>query len=71
MKVKAIAMGFHDGKRQRVNSEFEVPDGKKGKWFVPVDKAKPKGKTKEDKGPETLSELARVEHKDQGDTALV
>lgn len=70
MKVIATELGFY-GSRRRPGEVFEIPDGTKGKWFVPVDKAKPKGKAKEDKGPDTLSELARAEHKAQGDNALV
>lgn len=36
MKVIATKMGFFNGNRQREGSEFEVPDGTKGSWFVPV-----------------------------------
>jgi len=51
MKVKAIAPGFHNGRR-RVGDEFEVADGSKASWFVaiadttvkaPSAPAKPKG----------------------------
>jgi hypothetical protein len=72
MKVIANTLGFYGGSRRRPGDVFEVPDGTKGKWFTPADKAKPKGKAKpEDKSPETLSELAHAEHKAQGDDALV
>lgn len=35
MKVKAIAPGFHKGRR-RVGDEFEVADGSKASWFVAI-----------------------------------
>lgn len=37
MKVKAIDVGFYGGFRRRVGATFDVPDGTKGAWFVPVD----------------------------------
>lgn len=42
MKVIATAPGFHD-KLRNVGEEFDVKDGTKGSWFVPV-KADPKTK---------------------------
>lgn len=41
MKVKAIATGFYGGHRRRPGAEFEVPEGTKGKWFVPVEPPAP------------------------------
>lgn len=62
MKVKATAIGFHGGFRRRVGDVFDVADGAKSKWFVPVDEAKvddkPKGRKK---SPETFSEIAKVD----------
>ena len=46
MKVKAISPGYL-GKLRETGDEFEVPEGVKGSWFVPVDgEAKTKGKAK-------------------------
>lgn len=70
MKVIATALGFYKSRR-RPGDVFEVPDGTNGKWFTPADNAKPKGRAKVEKSPETLSELAQAEHKAQGDDALV
>lgn len=42
MKVIATKTGF-DGKRVRnVGDEFEMPEGSKGSWFVPAQKAEVK-----------------------------
>ena len=67
MKVIATKDGFH-GCRRRPGDVFDVADGAKGSWFEPADKAKPKGRAKaDDKSPQTLSELAHVEHVAQGE----
>lgn len=62
MKVKAIETGFHGGSRVRAGQTFEVPDGAKGKWFVPLTDVKaaeaPKAKGKKAE-PQTLSEAAQ------------
>ena len=42
MKVKALFQGFHAGARRRPGEVFEVKDGTKSKWFVPVEKPIPK-----------------------------
>lgn len=83
MKVKAIEVGFFNGSRVRAGQVFEVPEGTKGSWFVPVgdvkatDAPKPagKGKPKKDE-PQTLSAAARQEvqtfaeaHEAKGDLA--
>lgn len=64
MKVKALELGFFDGSRIRAGQVFEVPDGTKGSWFVPVDSVKAidapkpaKGKGKKGEA-QTLSEAA-------------
>lgn len=63
MKVKALEIGFFNGSRVRAGQVFEVPDGTKAAWFVPVGdvkasdapKAAAKGKKPE---PRTLSQAA-------------
>ena len=52
MKVKAISPGFHKGRR-RAGDEFEVPDGSKASWFVPVieSAAKQQGPAAKQQGP--------------------
>lgn len=61
MKVKALEAGFFAGNRVREGAVFEVPEGTKGKWFVPVDevKAEPAPKAKGKKEPSTLAEAAK------------
>lgn len=36
MKVRALRTGFFGGRR-RPGAVFDVPDGERGSWFVPVD----------------------------------
>lgn len=38
MKVTAIKQGYH-GRLRAVGDVFDVPDGSRASWFVPVDKA--------------------------------
>ena len=61
MKVRATATGFYGGERKREGAVFEVKDGAKSKWFVPVDASKPApAKAPKAKAePATLSELAK------------
>lgn len=67
MEVRALEMGFFDGRRIRPGQTFEVPEGTKARWFKPVgepvkgaekaaEKAAAKGKGKKAE-PATLSEL--------------
>lgn len=62
MKVRATADGFYGGERKRAGAVFEVKDGIKSKWFVPVSDAKaapvkaPKAKKDE---PVAMSELQK------------
>lgn len=46
MKVKAIAEGFFAGHRRRKGALFEVPEGTKASWFVPVAPVAPLADTK-------------------------
>lgn len=66
MKVKALDTGFYAGGRVRAGTVFDVPEGTKGKWFVPVAEvkadAKPKGKA--EKAPATLSEAGKEQPAD-------
>jgi hypothetical protein len=48
MRVIATEQGFYKGARIREGREFEVPEGTKGKWFVP---AAPVEKPKADAKP--------------------
>lgn len=42
MRVRAIAEGYDNVAVRQPGDEFDLPDGAKGKWFVPVEpKAKP------------------------------
>lgn len=60
MKVRAIAPGFH-GKLREVDEEFDVADGRKASWYVPVGKEpaaeKPKAKGKADAKGENSDDL--------------
>ena len=59
MKVKALDAGFFAGSRIRAGQEFEVPEGTKASWFVPVGEFKAPAKVKAKAQPTTLSELAK------------
>ncbi len=37
-EVKAVAMGFHKGRRVRPGTKFYVKDDMKRKWFIDVKK---------------------------------
>jgi len=37
MRVVAIKTGFYDNSLRRQGTEFEVPEGAKGTWFIPKD----------------------------------
>ena len=39
MKVRALELGFHGGKRRHPGDVFSVPDGSRGKWFEVIEKA--------------------------------
>lgn len=51
MQVIAIKPGYF-GKFRQTNDKFDVPDGSKASWFVPVEKVKAEkpAKTKEADG---------------------
>ncbi len=65
MKVVAIKPAFYNGRRVRVGTELEVPQGLKGSWFAPV--AAPEAKAAKEKpakaDPKALSELGNAEAK--------
>lgn len=48
MKVRAIKPGFH-GKLREVDEEFDVADGRKASWYVPVGKEPAAPKPKDEK----------------------
>lgn len=60
MKVKAIDVGFFNGSLVEAGQEFEVPEGTKGKWFVPAGEYKAPAKAKAKAQPTTLSEIAKA-----------
>lgn len=66
MKVKALDTGFYAGGRVRAGTVFDVPEGTKGKWFVPVGevKAEPDAKAKAKKAPGTLAEAGKEQPAD-------
>ena len=57
MKVRATKMGFHDGTRVREGEEFEFEGKKLASWMEKVEEAKKPRAKKEDKEPESFSEL--------------
>lgn len=59
MLVEAIQTGFHGGARRRVGARFEVPDGAKAKWFMPVGEIKPPKQEPKGKVINTLSALGK------------
>lgn len=61
MRVIATARGYDNLKTREEGEEFDMPDGAKGSWFVPLDEpAKPvkAQKVKSDKPAQTMSEAA-------------
>jgi hypothetical protein len=50
MKVVALETGYHGGILRHENDQFDVPDGSKAKWFVPVAKTQDTPKPGTDKG---------------------
>lgn len=40
MEVVATAVGFHGGRLRNAGDRFEVADGRKAKWFKPVEPEK-------------------------------
>jgi hypothetical protein len=71
MRVVAIKEGYDNIKLREVGEEFEMPEGAKGSWFVPVADAK-KAKANKPKGdPSTLAEIGRDHFKDSPAADLV
>lgn len=40
MKVRAIAKGFYGNRIRNEDDVFDVPEGTKGSWFIPLAEAK-------------------------------
>lgn len=59
MKVVAIKMAFHNGRRVRVGDVLEIPQGFKGSWFAPVASVEAKAAKEKPTKPEpkALSEM--------------
>ncbi len=58
MEVQALSMGFFDGARRRPGDRFEVPDGTKAKWFMPVGQVKA-AKAPPKQAPVALSQVGK------------
>lgn len=56
MRVVAIKTGFYDNSLKRQWTEFEVPEGAKGTWFIPKDAAKVEIQETQEQ-PRTYSEM--------------
>jgi len=69
VKVVAIKEAFYNGRRVRVGTELEVPEGIKGSWFVPAAGYAPPAAGKKGKVADTLSGLAKQEVKAPTDLA--
>lgn len=59
MRVKATKTGFYNDSLRDPGDEFEVPDGLKGSWFVPVAEFKTLPTKAEEKEPNTLSQMGK------------
>lgn len=63
MKVIALERGFFGGAPREKGAVFEVPDGRRARWYAPVDEAAkaPKDKAEKPKkeAPATLSEMQK------------
>jgi hypothetical protein len=63
MQVRATSMGFFGGSRRRVGEVFDVPEGTRASWFVPVGVASAAptdpAKTARRPRPVALSQVAR------------
>lgn len=57
MKVKALQQGYYKNQRRREGDVFEVPEGTKSKWFVPLDAAPEKAEPEAE--PDTLSGIGK------------
>jgi hypothetical protein len=72
MRVVATKQGYDNIKLREVGEEFEMPEGAKGSWFVPVAKAKKaEAKDKSKAEPTTLTEIGRDHFKDSPAADLV
>lgn len=61
MRVRAIAVGFHEKLREpgTPDDTFEVPEGSKASWYVPADEGEPgkgggAGKAPQNQGKPTV-----------------
>lgn len=59
MEVVAVKEGFYGGIRRRVGVRFDVPEGSKSKWFVPVAEYVPAASRREDQSPLTMHQASR------------
>lgn len=69
MRVVALQLGVWGAGRRRPGEEFEVPDGTRASWFVPVAGYKPPAEGKKEKVVDTLSALSKQGAKASTDLA--
>lgn len=60
MKVRATKRGYDNVVLREEGDEFDMPDGAKGSWFVPVGKA-PKGKNASAEQADASADDAKVD----------
>lgn len=73
MRVIATARGFDGHVVREVDEEFDVPDGAKGSWFLPVGEPLPAKPAKAEKPPKvakTLAEHAAMNKSDDPDPGI-
>ena len=56
MKVKATARGFYAGGLRNTGDEFDVPDGMKSSWWVPVEEPVASAETEPDEKPAVVQD---------------
>lgn len=61
MRVRAIEPGFYGGNLISVGTNFDVPDGHSGSWFVSADKPAPKLDLPPADEPMTLGEFSKAQ----------
>lgn len=69
MRVIATAPGYDNIKVREVDEEFDMPDGSKAHWFVPVELAKKAAKAKSEKATKTDSKTEGDKPEGDGDLA--
>lgn len=69
MKVVALERGFSGGGPVEAGEEFEVPEGRKARWYAPVNAVpKPAAKPAKKDEPKALSTMGKEPAKSMTDT---